>query len=738
MPKVAAARRRIGQAVLVHLLGPALVISGAVSVLLVLTTKFFGTRLGFGELGVVGWVCVVALPLVIGGVYAFVRARRRWPSLIHAASRLDEVSGTHDAIGSSMTFATRERLMGFESVALREGEAAIGSAQVKDVARFEFGPLWYASVGSVLVAGLLAWLAPMRAVEVSGPQPVVRVQSPAATDEAAEKIAEVKESIEAAASVGQASDEQIEALEELERELMEGVREPDDAVAAAAETLERAADEAAERARLERLESDALREKLNQIDSENFESARGLADDLSAGDFESASEQAQQLLDEMQQDPERAEEIAQELQELADQISPDEADPAQPDQQQESPQPEQVPTFEEIRDQLEREGVPPEDAERLAEEMQRELEEQQRQQESRERGAQRADELANELREAAEQSQEQQDQQQQEPSEQDQEEGGDQQQEQQQDPQSVEQQESQQSQGEQTEQQPGERGEQQQGNEQGQQEGQQEGQQQGEGDQPAQSPSEGAGEQPGEGNEPSTGGGSQQAPGEGKEPGQQPTGQPSSNSQDGSQGQEEGQPGGQFPSEAGGEGNQPAQTTGGENPDGNPGGQGSGSGEGQQRGLGELLRENAEREQSAQESEDAARRFQESADQLTGPSPNENPLENYSPPPRSPWEGDTEFVDARPDEQDRDSENERTIAEWFAPGESDGGAQEPGQVQPGQFAESAGERAQRAIEQQSVPRRHAEMIKRVFDRLNAQAKRSTDAPAPVQDAEDAP
>ncbi|RNC82020.1 MAG: hypothetical protein ED559_09625 [Phycisphaera sp.] len=734
MPKVAAARRRIGQAIILHLLGPALLVAGAASVLLVLATKFFGMRLGFGELGAVGWVCVVALPLIVGGGYAFVRARRRWPSLIHAASRLDEISGTHDAIGSSMVFASRDGLSGFESIALRKGEAATSNAQVKDVAKFEFGPLWYASAGSVLVAGLLAWLAPMREIEVAGPQPVVRVQSPAATDEAAEKIAEVKESIEAAASVGQASDEQVEALEELERELMEGVREPDDAVAAAAETLERAADEAAERARRERLESDALREKLNQIDSENFEAAKGLADDLSAGDFESASESAQQLLDEMQQDPERAEEIARELQELADQISPDEADPPQPEQPQETPQSEQVPSAEEIREQLEREGVPPEDAERLAEEMQRELEEQQRQQESRERGEQRADEIADELREAAEQSQEQQDQQQQDPAQQEQQEGGDQQQEQQQGSQSSEQQESQPSQGEQGEQQPGQQGEQQSGNEQGQQEGEQ----QGEGNQPAQSPSEGAGDQPGEGSEPSPGDGNQQAPGEANEPGQQPSGQSSSNSQDRSQGQDQGQPGGQTPSETGGEGNQPVQTTGGENPDGNPGGQGSGSGEGQQRGLGEVLRENAQREQSAQESEDAARRFQESADQLTGQSPDENPLQNYSPPPRSPWEGDTEFVDARPDEQDRDTENERTIAEWFAPGESDGGVQEPGQVQPGQFAENAGERARRAIEQQSVPRRHAEMIKRVFDRLNAQAKQPTDAPAPVRDAEDAP
>ncbi|GAB5495798.1 MAG: hypothetical protein Phyf2KO_08780 [Phycisphaerales bacterium] len=725
-----------------HLLGPALVVAGAVSVLLVLATKFFGSRLGFGELGAVGWVCVVALPLVAGGGFAFMRARRRWPSLIHAASRLDEVSGTHDAIGSSMTFASRERLKGFESVALRQGEVAIGSAQVKDVAKFEFGPLWYASAGSVLVAGLLAWLAPMREIEVSGPQPVVRVQSPAATEEAAEKIAEVKESIEAAASVGQASDEQIEALEELERELMEGVREPNDAVAAAAETLERAADEAAERARRERLESDALREKLNQIDSENFEAAKGLADDLSAGDFESASEKAQQLLDEMQQDPERADEIAQELQELADQISPDEADPAQPDQQQESPQTEQTPTAEEIREQLEREGVPPEDAERLAEEMQRELEEQQRQQESRERGEQRADEIANELREAAEQSQDQQDQQQQESDQQEQQEGGDQQQEQQQESQNGEQQENQPSQGDQSEQQPGEQGDQQSGNEQGQQggqqEGQQEGQQQGEGDQPSQSPSEGAGDQAGEAGEPTPGEGSEQEPGEGSEPGQQPSGQSSSGSQDGTQQQDQGQPGGQSASETAGEGNQPAQTTGGNNPDGNPGGQGSGSGEGQQRGLGDVLRENAQREQSAQESEDAARRFQESADQLTGPSPDENPLDNYSPPPRSPWEGDTEFVDARPDEHERDTENERTIAEWFAPGEIDGGAQEPGQVQPGEFAQSAGERAQRAIEQQSVPRRHAEMIKRVFDRLSTQARQSVDAPAPVRDAEDAP
>lgn len=107
-------------------------------------------------------------------------------------------------------------------------------------------------------------------------------------------------------------------------------------------------------------------------------------------------------------------------------------------------------------------------------------------------------------------------------------------------------------------------------------------------------------------------------------------------------------------------------------------------------------------------------------------------------PPNSPWDGPTEFVDARHEDAAESAQNERTIAEWFNPGNAQTGDDSIGEVGPQQAVRQAEERAQRAIEQQTVPRRHADVIKRVFDRLAKQAQAAQPAPPVVQDAEDAP
>ena len=107
-------------------------------------------------------------------------------------------------------------------------------------------------------------------------------------------------------------------------------------------------------------------------------------------------------------------------------------------------------------------------------------------------------------------------------------------------------------------------------------------------------------------------------------------------------------------------------------------------------------------------------------------------------PASSPWEGTTEYVDARPEGDDSTGEDDRTVAQWFSQGNNEA---EPGQIRevtPEQVVRQAGERAQRAIERQSVPRRHADVIKRVFDRLAKQAQEAQPAKPIVQDAEDAP
>ena len=318
--KIAAARRRMGRALFAQKLGPCLLAGGIVAAVVVVAIKLFADRLGFAELSPVVWVCVVAIPLVVGALAALLMAKREWPTELAAASALDEVAGTHDALGSSLAISSRGAVSGFELLSVAKGQAAADAVSPKDVASVRFGPSVLYAGGCVVLAGLVAAFAPMRSFQEPGPQPIVRVQTPEAVSEASEKLAEAKDAIESAASIGQASDEELSEIAELEQELAEGLRDPEDAIAAAAETLQQASEQAAKRAELDRVETDTLRERLNSIDPERFESARDLAEDLSSGDFESAAESAEQLLEQMRSDPAQAEQIADELRELADQI----------------------------------------------------------------------------------------------------------------------------------------------------------------------------------------------------------------------------------------------------------------------------------------------------------------------------------------------------------------------------------------------------------------------------------
>lgn len=93
--------------------------------------------------------------------------------------------------------------------------------------------------------------------------------------------------------------------------------------------------------------------------------------------------------------------------------------------------------------------------------------------------------------------------------------------------------------------------------------------------------------------------------------------------------------------------------------------------------------------------------------------------------PRTPWRPDTETFDARPNEIPPDAA-ERVVARWF----SDEGVDRSGATSRRETAEAvreAREGAERAIDQQVVPRRHADLVRRVFQRY-AERTGAADAP----------
>ena len=737
---VASARRKLGTALFVSKLGPALVIAGAAAAVLVFVVKVWGSRLGLGELGLAGWAGLILMPIVIAILWAGLIARRLWPSAISSASQLDEASDTHDLLGSSLAFSARTKVGAFERWAIRDAEAAADSAATNEVGELRFGTPWIVGFGTVALAGVLAWLAPMREPPLPGPSPIVRAQSAEAVTEAASKVAKAKEAIEAAATTGQVSDQELAAIEELERELAEGLREPEEAVAAAAQTLQRSADEAAKRAERERAMSEAVRERLSSISPESLGDSSQLAEDLSSGDFEAAAAEAERLLDAMQNaSPEEREQLANELRELAEQIeqqqSEEEQSEAEDPAQQEEPTPEPEPkTPEEIRDQLEREGVPPEDAQRLADEIHEEQQRKQEQQQTEDEASERASEIAEELRQEAEElsPSEESDPSQQNPSgdQNDQQQGNEQGQEGEPKPEPGQQQEGgEQGQGDK---QSGQEGQEQSGSEseQKKESGEQQGEGQQQGEEKQGQPKEGESK---EGQQQEGGEGENPKEGQGQEQGQQSQG----DGQGEGEGQEPGsQPGGQQGTQPG---DQPGTQEGQGQQSGEGGGEGQGQGDSEPKGIGNKLRQMAQQQKQANESGDSARNLQKQADEITGGQSGGEGLRDLADqlPPATPWEGQTEFVDARPEGQP-EPEREQIISEWFNPSAKPGEETPTGRINPGRTVRLAEERAQRALEQQAVPRRHADLIKRVFDRFGERARQAAPGSPPPADAEDAP
>lgn len=305
------------------------------------------------------------------------------------------------------------------------------------------------------------------------------------------------------------------------------------------------------------------------------------------------------------------------------------------------------------------------------------------------------------------------------------------------------------------------------------------------GDQPGDKSGETPSEQPGQGSNPEgqpQRGDKPDQPGNGQgkpssKPGDQGTGSPkegkggspeaSPGAKPGDKpGTQPGPPGGDQPGDGRtpGVGPDGSSTSGKSSPDGQAGAdqQGAkptpGGGPGDAGGFGKLqeqLDQLAERQQNAKRAGRLSQDLRERAKQL---------LENASPEDRQaierwardqakenparpdagavaprPWDGQTELVDARerpghaPGERAPDP-SEKVIAEWFSNQGVDrtGAAASPAMAE--QF-QQASEGAEKAIEQQSVPRRHSELIRRIFRRYTDRAEGKP--PAPAVDAPDA-
>ncbi|MFG0275679.1 MAG: hypothetical protein ACF8QF_11535 [Phycisphaerales bacterium] len=696
------------------------------------------------------------LPLLIAGPLAFgvaFIAWRVWRSRrgAHAAlARVDHALAMRDRLSNGLAFEAAGDDDPFARAAVREAADAATSVRLRRAIPVRFDWTWWAWPAALAIAISAGALVPSRAATARQRQAEAEQATRSAADDARRDVQAAAERAAALTRDDAEDPESLRVLDDIARQLDEGATTPDGARAGAADALSDLADDLEQDAEQSERESEALQERFDGVAPEDTDEADPGADALGRALEEFDLDRAGEALDEMRErvgrmTPEERERLARDLESLSDAIARRNADDAQaPDAPEPSP--------EEIRDRMLEEGADPADAQRAFDEAQ----ERERSRDAERSAEERARDLEEALRDAAERVREPQPPADQPQDAQPEQQPSDQSQDSQRDGQAEGSPETgRQGGGEQT----GEQEERQPTPQQSQEGGpgqQQPGQAQNEGEQ------QGAGEEQAEGQRPQEG-----SDGESGEQAQDRTSPESGEEEIGEAGEggnrqgtpEPGAtptPGQESPPEGG------AEDAGAPSPDGSPGSP-AGDGPpdeqaierarrvieemrrrqeqgGQQRENAERVREEAERmlEEMSPEQREQMRRWaealeeQQSGDSDDGPgvgSRGDGPTTASRPAERAPVE--TEGVDARR-EPEVAGDDERVVGEWYNPMGPERAA--PGEVdsQAQRRLRDAAEAAERAVEDQAVPNRYRDLVKRYFRRLPEMAP-APGSPPPAED-----
>ncbi|HRQ72248.1 MAG TPA: hypothetical protein PLU35_04380 [Phycisphaerales bacterium] len=275
------------------------------------------------------------LAVAVGGAGVLVIAdawRRRW-SLLRAAVALDHALALHDRLSSGLALSQSDDV--FAGLAQRDAEHAAESVSVRRAVPVEPGWWWGAwpIVGAVAVAVAVFLPRLERGNAVDDPA-LARAAREAAAREVAEASRAARGAVEAA-QADPATVEQLATLDEIERELADARRDPREARAAAADSVERLADRLDEHAAREQAAADRVRERMARAgqaarDADADAAWSDLAEALGAGDAARAAQAAERLAAEMDRlDPAAREQLARELEDLARALA--EPQPVAPD-----------------------------------------------------------------------------------------------------------------------------------------------------------------------------------------------------------------------------------------------------------------------------------------------------------------------------------------------------------------------------------------------------------------------
>lgn len=354
--RVAAAiarRWRLGHAL--GLLGRGLTLAGAAAVVLVLAAR------GLGPAAWAIWAVIGLALLATMAALAWAMTRRR--PLETAAAAADRHAGLKDALVSGLLLSGTQKSRedsGFTALAIARAEAAAQGIKPTEVAPVRLGRTWIAWPLLVSAACAAAVFVPPW-----GREPGVREASVALPD--SEQVDRARVGIEAlaraleeqAAQIENQSpsaqddrlERQLDRLREIEEELVAGRRDPREAMTEAVAAATEAAESIEQAARERELADEALRDALSNLERTDGRQpvtlgtlpgdADRLAQAMERGNLDEAARAAEALM-ERAKDPQASEqdrrEAAERLRELAERLDPQAAQEQRDPQSQQTPQ----------------------------------------------------------------------------------------------------------------------------------------------------------------------------------------------------------------------------------------------------------------------------------------------------------------------------------------------------------------------------------------------------------------
>ena len=300
------ATRRLVAARFIRTLGVALLICFGAGALAVLTGRLIGSAFPWWWAAASG----AGLALVFSGIVAW----RSRPTSVNAAAEVDAAMKLQDRLGSALALEARAKDDCFASITIEEATAMASRVRIERA--IPIGPdrsWWWWVVAAAACVGIGIFVPPLRSAQEKADQAAAieqiaaRTQADEAIAEATKKLEEALDAVEPEAGDFAMADHQA-VLDDIRKQMEEGLKEPDEAAAEAARLMEQTADS---------LEAQATEELAAEAAAQDI--ANKAAEELAP---EAGSQEVDRLIEAMRQgDAEAALKAAEDLEKAAENMT---------------------------------------------------------------------------------------------------------------------------------------------------------------------------------------------------------------------------------------------------------------------------------------------------------------------------------------------------------------------------------------------------------------------------------